>query len=167
MPSFILRPSSLGAPLKGAEMPNRISVSVTPRTGVLTLPGSCRSGCEAGATCACALTGGGATGTAAGAGEGGTGCATEATAGCGTEVDAGCATEATAGRGTDVRTGCATAATATGVFGTTDSFNDALFAVGRPDDLEGCSVSNRALTPCEIGLAKMTPKATAAANMTT
>src|SRR5215470_13873922 len=31
MPSFIWRPSSLAEPLNGAEMPNRISLSLTPR----------------------------------------------------------------------------------------------------------------------------------------
>ena len=49
MPNFI-RPSSLAAPLNGAEIPNRISVSVTPRTAVLAPPGSCPSdACCAGA----------------------------------------------------------------------------------------------------------------------
>src|SRR5215831_7116195 len=32
MPSFICRPNSLAEPLNGAAIPNRISVSVTPRT---------------------------------------------------------------------------------------------------------------------------------------
>src|SRR5450756_3239726 len=64
MPSFIFWPSSLAAPLNGAEIPNRISLSVTPRTGLLTLLGSCPSGFEigeGGACCACALADGSAT----------------------------------------------------------------------------------------------------------
>src|SRR5689334_12466876 len=32
MPSFMFWPSSLAGPLNGADMPNRTSVSVTPRT---------------------------------------------------------------------------------------------------------------------------------------
>src|SRR5262245_26408692 len=44
IPSFIFWPSSLAAPLNGAEMPNRISLSLTPRKVVLTLVGSCPSG---------------------------------------------------------------------------------------------------------------------------
>src|SRR5450759_5393592 len=58
MPIFIFWPSSLAAPLNGAEIPNRISLSVTPRKGLLTLLGSCPSGREigeGGACCACAL----------------------------------------------------------------------------------------------------------------
>src|SRR3954470_19249742 len=39
MPSFICRPSSLEGPEKGAAMPNRISLSVTPRTAVADLKG--------------------------------------------------------------------------------------------------------------------------------
>src|SRR5258708_29020712 len=67
--------------------------------------------------------------------------------------------------------GTTTEATATRVFGTTGSFTGALFAagfvVGRSADLEGCAKSNQAKTPCAIGLAKMTPTATTAANMAT
>src|ERR1039457_6041811 len=68
MPRFIFWPSSLAAPLNGAEIPNRISLSVTPRTGLLTLLGSCPSGREigeGGACCACALAAGSATEPAA------------------------------------------------------------------------------------------------------
>src|SRR5450759_4137469 len=68
MPRFIFWPSSLAAPLNGAEIPNRISLSVTPRTGLLTLLGSCPSGREigeGGACCACALADGSATEPAA------------------------------------------------------------------------------------------------------
>src|ERR1039458_1427789 len=68
MPIFIFWPSSLAAPLNGAEIPNRISLSVTPRTGLLTLLGSCPSGREigeGGACCACALADGSATEPAA------------------------------------------------------------------------------------------------------
>ena len=45
MPSFIFWPSSLAGPVNGAEIPNRISLSVTPRTIVLTLFCSPR-GCD-------------------------------------------------------------------------------------------------------------------------
>src|SRR5450631_1070100 len=40
MPSFIWRPSSLAEPENGAAIPNRISRSVTPRTGEPAATGS-------------------------------------------------------------------------------------------------------------------------------
>src|SRR6516225_10205881 len=52
MPSFIFWPSSLAAPLKGAEIPNRISLSVIPRTGMLM---ELCSGGASRACCACTL----------------------------------------------------------------------------------------------------------------
>src|SRR5215471_5322479 len=72
IPSFIFWPSSLAGPVNGAEIPNRISLSVTPRTSLLTLL-SCTSGFEiavsaaccpwareGGTCCACAVAAGGA-----------------------------------------------------------------------------------------------------------
>src|SRR5262249_61721640 len=50
MPIFIFWPSSLAGPLKGAEIPNRISLSVTPRKVLL---GSCAGVFEFGASDAC------------------------------------------------------------------------------------------------------------------
>src|ERR1700722_4338209 len=56
MPSFIWLPSSLAAPVNGAEMPNRISLSVTPRMGEVssfvaptdaTIAGAALVGCGA------------------------------------------------------------------------------------------------------------------------
>src|SRR5215831_16738651 len=61
MPSLIFWPSSLAAPLNGAEIPNRISLSVTPRK---VLRGSCGFG-ESDACCVSALADGVATGPAA------------------------------------------------------------------------------------------------------
>src|SRR3974377_1217272 len=52
MPRFIFWPSSLAGPGKGAEMPNRISLSVTPRTALLMLL-SCPSGFDVGESAAC------------------------------------------------------------------------------------------------------------------
>src|SRR5512144_1591633 len=98
MPIFMFWPSSLVGPLSAAEIPNRISVSVTPRKSVLVLPDSCWSGCGADATCACAF--GGEMGVTVGAGEC-TGCATEEGAGCATEAGADCGTRAGAGRATE------------------------------------------------------------------
>jgi hypothetical protein len=66
MPSFIFWPSSLAGPVKGAEIPKRISLAVTPRTaeaGSLAPPtvATC-----AGASLACCATGGASGGPAAG-----------------------------------------------------------------------------------------------------
>src|SRR5215471_2232313 len=52
MPRFICWPSSLAGPVKGAEIPNRISLSVTPRKVLLTLL-SWPSGFEVGESAAC------------------------------------------------------------------------------------------------------------------
>ena len=66
MPSFIFWPSSLAAPLNGAEMPNRISLSVTPCTELSVGFGSdgraIRGSCVG---CACMLLGCCASGVAA------------------------------------------------------------------------------------------------------
>src|SRR5581483_9216926 len=71
MPSFICRPSSREAPEKGATMPKRISLSVTPRTAGCVPSGTegATVGAVASATVVCAAgAGGGATeGTGAGA----------------------------------------------------------------------------------------------------
>src|SRR6516165_2616557 len=77
MPRFIFWPSSLAAPVNGAEIPKRISLLVTPRMAPLTLL-SCPSGFEigeraaccpcagkSGACCACAVADGAAPGAAA------------------------------------------------------------------------------------------------------
>src|SRR5215471_4188393 len=77
MPRFIFWPSSLAAPVNGAEIPKRISLLVTPRKALLTLL-SCPSGFEigeraaccpcageSGACCACAVADGAAPGAAA------------------------------------------------------------------------------------------------------
>src|SRR4249919_110859 len=61
MPLFIFWPSSLVGPLNAAEIPNRISLVVTPRT---VLRGSCGLG-ESDAGCAGAVADGAAPGAAA------------------------------------------------------------------------------------------------------
>ncbi len=160
MPNFIFWPSSLVGPLSAAEIPNRISVSVTPRKRVL-LPASCWSGCGADATCACAFAGGGEGGAAAGPGEACAGCATGAGAGCARGAGgAGCGTRAGAGRATE--------AVASGAFVASRSarpFDGAASAAGRSDGFEGCDVSNRPPTTCNTGLKKIIPSARTPANM--
>src|SRR5262245_58064772 len=101
MPIFIFWPSSLVGPLSAAEIPNRISVSVTPRKRVLVLPASCWAGCGADATCVCAFAGGGETDVPAGTGEDGIGWVTDPVTcggtGAGTRAGAGRATGDAAG----------------------------------------------------------------------
>ncbi len=145
MPIFIFWPSSLVGPLSAAEIPNRISVSVTPRNRVLGLLDSCWSGCGADATCACAFAGGGETGAAAGAGEECAGCATEAGADC--ARGAGCGARAGAGRATEAAAGGAFVASRS-----PRPFNGAASAAGRSDGFEGCDASNRPPTTCNTGL---------------
>ena len=79
MPCFICWPSSLAGPVNGAEIPNRISLSVMPRTALLTVPtivsspnglvvgesAACCPWAEGGICCACAVADGAATGAAA------------------------------------------------------------------------------------------------------
>ena len=66
MPSFIWRPSSRAEPEKGATIPNRISLSVTPRTFTLGVVASGTEGATAGAgvtAAVCCAAGGGGGGT--------------------------------------------------------------------------------------------------------
>src|SRR5476651_843746 len=132
MPSFIFWPSSLAAPLNGAEIPNRISLSVTPRTGLLTLLGSCPSGCEIGegGTCwACALADGSATEPVVIVVALADGSATEPVVILGALAD-----------------GSATEFAAIFVPGKSGLFAGALFAVSRSDGLEVCNVGETALS---------------------
>src|SRR5262249_5599547 len=99
MPSRIFWPSSLAAPLNGAEIPKRISLSVIPRTMTFGHEGSWPSGCpgEDKESCcppedACATVVGAGCATAAGAGW------TLAAGACATGAGTGAATEADAGR---------------------------------------------------------------------
>src|SRR5476651_2132349 len=147
MPSFIFWPSSLAAPLNGAEIPNRISLSVTPRTGLLTLLGSCPSGCEigeGGACWACALA---------------DGSATEPVVIVVALAD-GSATEPILVALAD---GSATESAAIFVPGTSGLFAGALFAVSRSDGLDACNVCESALS-CHSAFAKMAKNATSTIN---
>src|SRR5262245_20978840 len=106
MPSLIFWPSPLAAPLNGAEIPNRISLSVTPRNVVLTVVDSCPSCWAADDSDACWF---------------GADCPTEAGAGgCGAGAAACGVTEAAA----------------TFVAGATGSFDGTLLGVRRSIDLD-------------------------------
>src|ERR1019366_8839127 len=132
MPIFIFWPSSLAAPLNGAEIPNRISLSVTPRTGLLTLLGSCPSGCEiceGGACWACALADGSATEPVVIVVALADGSATEPVVILVALAD-----------------GSATEPVAFFVPGKSGLFAGALFAVSRSDGLEACNVCETALS---------------------
>src|SRR5262245_20385759 len=107
MPSFIFWPSSLAAPLNGAEIPNRISLSVTPRKVVLTVVDSCPSGWAADDSDACWPFG----------------------ADCPTEAGAG-------GCGAGAAAGGVTEAAATFVAGATGSLDGTLLGVRRSIDLD-------------------------------
>src|SRR5512139_3547288 len=158
MPIRIFWPSSLVGPLSAAEIPNRISVSVTPRKVLL---GSCPSAPEFGASdacCVCAGEGGGESDAAAGTGEECAGCATEAGADCAPETGAGCGTRAGAGRATEATVGGAFAARRS-----QRPFEGAASAV-RSDAFEDCATPSRALTPCTTGLKVTIPSATTAAS---
>src|SRR5665213_1775465 len=161
MPRFIFWPSSLAAPLNGAEIPNRISLSVTPRMGLLTLLGSCSSGCEidgSGACCACALADGSATEPVVISVALADGSATEPVVIIVALAD-----------------GSATEPAAIFVPGTSGLFAGALFAgalfaVSRSDGLEACNVCKYALGKrafCHSPFAKMANIATSAANPNT
>src|SRR5665647_3395475 len=149
MPRFIFWPSSLAAPLNGAEIPNRISLSVTPRTGLLTPLGSCSSGCEiggSGACCACALADGSATEPVVISVALADGSATEPVVIIVALAD-GSATEPVVII-VALADGSATEPAAIFVPGTSGLFAGALFAVSRSDGLEACNVCKYALGKC-------------------
>src|ERR1035437_2870825 len=179
MPIFIFWPSSLAAPLNGAEIPNRISLSVTPRTGLLTLLGSCPSGCEigeGGACWACALADGSATEPAAILVALADGSATEPVVIVVALAD-GSATEPVVilvaladGSATEpvvilvaLADGSATEPVVILVPGKSGLFAGALFAVSRSDGLEACNVCESALS-CHSAFAKMAKNATSTIN---
>jgi hypothetical protein len=76
MPSFIWRPRSLTGPVKAAVMPNRISVSDTPRTALTGFP-KLTAGAAAGAAAKA-----GATGARAGAGAAAAGAGADGASDC-------------------------------------------------------------------------------------
>ena len=154
MPSRIFWPSSLFAPLNGADIPNRISLSEIPRTITFGPEGSWPSGCagvDRESCCppedACATVVGAVCATAAGCAAAGAGWATGAGTGAATEADA-------------VRVG-----------EPVDLLEDALPAVRRSVDLDDPNsrdvASTSACAPCDIGRAKMSTSATTAAKVTT
>ena len=154
MPRFMFWPSSLAGPLKGAEIPNRISVSVTPRIGMLTLLGSCPSGCEVGVCgvcCTCRLAGGSAGSCPSGCeiGECGVCCAC-ALAGGSAPEPAAIPVAGTIGR-------------------FTVSWSDLAPCNLSASALNNLSASalNSARASCHSGFAKMISNATTAANVTT
>jgi len=157
MPSLMFCPSSLAAPLNGAERPKRISLSVTPRKKFFGAPDSGARGCAgAGSTacCICEMDCCGCTGWT-----GRTGCCAGAYC-CGSAIGtlpAAATAILFAGAG-------ARSAEGEGCSGTTVVFAASRLVFGACPFPE--YASNNPVANCDSGFAKMIKSATVAAKVT-